>query len=46
MVTLYCEDDVQFDLYKLDMFREYLELNESRKYIVNRVKEGGTIYGK
>lgn len=44
--TLYCEDDVQFDLYKLDMFREYLELNESRKYIVNRVKEGGTIYGK
>ena len=44
--TLYCEDDVQFDLYKLDMFREYFELNESRKYIVNRVKEGGTIYGK
>lgn len=44
--TLYCEDDVQFDLYKIDMFREYLELNESRKYIVNRVKEGGTIYGK
>lgn len=43
---LYCEDDVQFDLYKIDMFREYLELNESRKYIVNRVKKGGTIYGK
>lgn len=44
--TLYCKDEVQFDLYKIDMFREYLELNESRKYIVNRVKEGGTIYGK
>ena len=28
---LYCEDSYQFDLYKLDMFREYLELNESRK---------------
>ncbi|MCI9177730.1 MAG: nucleotidyltransferase domain-containing protein [Clostridia bacterium] len=44
--TLYCEDEVQFDLYKLDMFREYLELNESRKSIIERVKNGGTIYGK
>ncbi len=43
---LYCEDDFKFDLYKLDMFREYLELNESRKSIIERVKNGGTIYGK
>jgi predicted nucleotidyltransferase len=43
---LYCEDNYQFDLYKLDMFREYLELNESRKDIIQNIKNGGTIYGK
>lgn len=44
--TLYCKDSFKFDMYKLDMFREYLELNESRKKIIERVKNGGTIYGK
>lgn len=44
--VIYCEDDFQFDLYKLDMFREYLELNESRKSIIERIKNGGTVYGK
>ena len=43
---LYCEDKTKFDLYKLDMFREYLDLNESRLSIIDRVKKGGTIYGK
>ena len=43
---LYCEDNYQFDLYKLDMFREYLELNESRKDIIQNIKNGVTIYGK
>lgn len=42
----YCEDSYQFDLYKIDMFREYLDLNESRKSVIERVKNGGTIYGK
>lgn len=44
--VLYCKDSFKFDLYKLDMFREYLELNESRKIIIDNIKEGGTIYGK
>ena len=44
--TIYCKDSFKFDMYKLDMYREYLELNESRKHIVERVKNGGTIYGK
>lgn len=44
--TIYCKDNFKFDMYKLDMFREYLELNESRKDIIERVKNGGTIYGK
>ena len=44
--VLYCKDSFQFDLYKLDMFREYLELNESRKTIIENIKKGGTIYGK
>lgn len=43
---LYCKNSFKFDLYKLDMFREYLELNESRKIIIDNIKKGGTIYGK
>ncbi len=37
--VLYCKDSFQFDLYKLDIFREYLELNESRKAIIENVKK-------
>lgn len=44
--TLYCEDEFKFEMYKLDMYREYLELNESRQMIINRIKNGGDIYGK
>lgn len=44
--TLYCKDSYKFDMYKIDMFREYLELNESRQSIINNIKNGGTIYGK
>ena len=45
-IKLFCQDDYKFDLYKLDMCREYLELNESRKAIIKNIKNGGTIYGK
>ncbi len=45
-IVLYCSDSYKYELYKLDMFREYLELNESRQDIINRIKKGGTIYGK
>lgn len=44
--TLYCKDKLEFELYKLDMYRNYLELNESRQDIINRIKNGGDIYGK
>lgn len=44
--TLYCEDDFKFEMYKLDMYREFLELNESRQMIIDRIKNGGDIYGK
>ena len=44
--TLYCEDTFKFEMYKLDMYKEYLELNESRQMIINRIKNGGDIYGK
>lgn len=44
--TLYCKDEFKFELYKLDMYREFLDLNESRMPIINRVKQGDTIYGK
>lgn len=45
-ITIYCKDSYQFDMYKIDMFREYLELNEARQSIINNIKNGGTIYGK
>jgi len=45
-IILYCEGELKFELYKLDMCREYLELNESRKLITENIKNGGTIYGK
>ena len=38
--TIYCEDEFKFELYKLDMYREYLELNESRRLIIDRMKKG------
>ena len=41
--TIYCEDELKFELYKLDMYREYLELNESRKMIIDKLKQGGEI---
>ena len=44
--TLYCKDEFKFEMYKLDMYREFLELNESRQMIINRIKNGGDIYGK
>ena len=44
--TLYCKDKLKFELYKLEMYREYLDLNESRMSIIERIKNGGTIYGK
>lgn len=43
---LYCKNEYKYDLYKIDMIREYIELNESRKDIIDRIRNGGTIYGK
>ena len=43
---LYCKDELNFELYKLRMYREFLDLNESRMSIIERVKKGGKIYGK
>lgn len=45
-ITLYVKDEFKFELYKLDMYREYLELNESRQMIIDNIKNGGKIYGK
>ena len=44
--TIYCENEFKFELYKLDMYREYLELNESRKLIIDRMKKGKEKNGK
>lgn len=37
--TIYCKDSYKFDLYKLDVYREYLELNEARKMIIDEMKK-------
>ena len=44
--VLYAKNEFNFELYKLDMYREYLELNESRAEIINNLKNGDGIYGK
>ena len=44
--TIFCRDELKFELYKLDMYREYLELNESRQIIIDRIKKGDSIYGE
>ena len=44
--TLYCENELKFELYKLDMYREFLDLNEGRMSIIERIKKGDTIYGE
>ena len=44
--TIYCKDELKFELYKLDMYREFLELNEARMPIIEKIKKGETLYGK
>lgn len=44
--TLYCKNELKFELYKLVKYQEYFDLNESRQSIIERVKNGGKIYGK
>ena len=43
---LYTENEFNFEMYKIDMYREFLDLNESRQAIINNIKKGGDIYGK
>jgi predicted nucleotidyltransferase len=38
-IVVYCKDSYKFDLYKLDAYREYLELNESRQMIIDEMKK-------
>lgn len=45
-IEIYCSDSYKYNMIKLDMIRDYLELNEYRKNIIDRLKNGGTIYGK
>lgn len=45
-IVLYCEDSYKFEMKKLDIIREFLDFNEKRQDIIDRVKKGGDIYGK
>lgn len=36
--NIYCEDELKFELYKLDMYREYFELNECLEWVMNEAK--------
>ena len=44
--TLYARDEIEFWEYKFRAYSDYLELSEDRRIIVDKLKEGGTIYGK
>lgn len=43
---LYCKDEFKYEMYKIEKLKEFLDFNESRKDIIDRVKNGGTIYGE
>lgn len=45
-VLVYCTNQFEFDLYKLRMFREYLELNETKEEVARMIKEGDNNNGK
>lgn len=45
-VLLYCRDNFKFDMYKIEKLKEFLDFNESRNDIIERVKNGGKIYGE
>lgn len=45
-VLLYCQDNFKFDMYKIEKLKEFLDFNESRNDIIERVKNGGKIYGE
>ena len=44
--TLYVRDEIKFWEYKFRAYSDYLELSEDRKIIVDKLKQGGTLYGK
>ncbi len=44
--TLYCKNEYEFEMYKLKMYSNYLLFSEDRKPIVDKIKNGGTLYGK
>lgn len=44
--NLYVKNDIDFWEYKFRVFSDYLELNEDRKMIVDKIRNGGTLYGK
>lgn len=43
---LYCKDEFEYEMYKIEKLKEFLDFNESRKDIIDRIKNGGTIYGE
>lgn len=43
---LYVANEMYFIEYKLAAFNKYLDLNEDRQIIINKIKEGGTLYGE
>ena len=44
--TLFCKDEYELEMYKLKKYSDYLLFSEDRKIIIDKVKEGGTLYGE
>lgn len=38
-ITIYCKNCNEFEQYKLDAYREYLELNEARRDMINEMRK-------
>lgn len=44
--TLFCKNEYDFEMYKCRIFGNYLQFSEDRKIIIDKIKNGGTLYGK
>ena len=45
-MPIYIKNEYYYDLYVIDACNEFLEVNEDRESIINRIIAGGDIYGK
>ncbi|SMB91074.1 Nucleotidyltransferase domain-containing protein [Desulfonispora thiosulfatigenes DSM 11270] len=44
--VIYCSDEQKRMLFELTALKKYTRLNEERKFVIEKIKESGRVYGK